>query len=301
MATRFSLKPLEVAGGPGVEITTSKARMRICSGFGPRIQFFGRPNGENLLFWDSVQKYKRGDWHLRGGHRVWTTRPGADESEETLHDDNARCDVEPLDDGVLVVGGTHPVFRLRKSIAVHVLDAETFVVENRVLNDSDMLWSGGVWALTCTLPRKGTTYGIPLGDGSDWDTYAIVIPRRWAGHESPPNDPQIRFTEDCMVLDPKGVELKRMVQAPLGLMGMNVPSEKLSFLKRTEYERGGSYPLNTNFAFYVGPKNFMVEMESMGPEAPVKPKREKVLEETWALRPSVLWEEMTPAKAKKLI
>jgi len=301
MPSPFTLKTLEVAGVPGVELVTSKCRMRLVSGFGPRVQFFAHKDEDNLLFWDKTDKYKRQAWHLRGGHRVWTTRPGADEAEEAYQDDNGACDVEPLDDGVLLEGKTHPVFRTRKSLAVHVLDASTFVVENRMHNDSDMLWAGGLWGLTCTLPPRGATYGIPLGDGSDWDTYALVIPRRWAGHTAPPNDPQIRYSEDCMMVKPAGVETKRMVQAPLGIIGMNLPQQKRSFLKRMPFERGGTYPLGTNLALYVGPKNFMVEMECMGPQSTVKPGGRLMMEETWGLRPQVDWEALNPAKAQKLL
>jgi hypothetical protein len=292
MAKRVKIRKVEVAGVAATEVTTPKARLVVVSGFGPRISFFGRPDKENLLFWDETDKYKRGGWKLWGGHRVWNTRPGADENEETYQDDNDDCFVEPLEDGVLLVGKPHPVFRIRKALAVRVLDDETFSVENRIENPGELLWSGGVWGLTCTRYTKGNTYGIPLGDGSAWDTYALVIPRRWAGHEAPPNDPQISFNADTLVLSPRGTETKRMVQAPQGLIGMTVPTQRLSFLKRIPYARGSNYPLQTNLALYVGPKNFMVEMECMGPEHPLKPGGSLRLEETWGLRPPVAWEKL---------
>ena len=39
------------------------------------------------------------------------------------------------------------------------------VLDHFLRNESDMLWSGGLWALTCTVPSKGSTYTLPLGDG----------------------------------------------------------------------------------------------------------------------------------------
>ena len=54
-----------------------------------------------------------------------------------------------------------------------------------------MLYSGGVWAVTCTHPLAGTTYAIPLGDRSRaWDLIKVVIPRQWGGNVCQVDDPQ---------------------------------------------------------------------------------------------------------------
>ena len=49
------------------------------------------------------------------------------------------------------------------------------------------------------------------------------------------------------------------------------------------YEPAGNYPLGTNLALYVGPKNFMVEMETMGAFATLKPGQVLKHRETWLL------------------
>src|SRR5690606_182776 len=111
---------------------------------------------------------------------------------------------------------------------------DTLSVENRITNDSEMVWSGGVWGLTCTLPKGNTSYGIPLGREGEWDIFPIVIPKSWGGgQKSLVNDPAVRYTEDCLILRPKGRISKRMVQAPQGIVGMTDPSEGLSFIKKT--------------------------------------------------------------------
>ena len=58
------------------------------------------------------------------------------------------------------------------------------------------------------------------------------------------------------------------------------------FAKHAAYQPGGDYPLGTNFALYVGPDNFMVEMESMAPVATLKPGQTSVHTETWVLAPA---------------
>ena len=59
----------------------------------------------------------------------------------------------------------------------------------------------------------------------------------------------------------------------------------VQFEKRSPYEPGARYPLGTNLAFYVGSRSFMVETESMGPSAVLKPGEAVTLEEEWSLSP----------------
>jgi hypothetical protein len=171
-----------------------------------------------------------------------------------------------------------------------LLADDTFRIENRITNASEMIWSGGVWTLTCTLPKAATSYGIPLGREGAWDVFLIGYPKRWAGAQNARvNDPAIRLTEDCMIVRPRGHISKRMVLAPQGVMGMTDPSEKVAFLKHSPYVDGAAYPMGCNLAFYAGKKKFMVEMESMGPESSVLPGASIASVETWMLRKPVDW------------
>lgn len=289
----MQIQMTEFDGFEAVDILTAKAHMILVTGMGPRIAYFaarkGKKDGRNLLFWDYDRKYQRKEWQLMGGHRVWNTRPGADEAEETYAADNAPCHVKIGKRSVQVTASALPGTLVQKSLTVTVENDDTFTVDNRLTNIGDMLWSGGLWALTCTLPGKRSTYGIPLGAGGDWDVFTVVIPKTWGGHAVKVNDPQISFTEDALVLKPRGNKAKRMLQAPQGVVGMTDLDEKLSFLVKTPWVRGGTYPLNTNVAFFVGPKNFMVEMEHMAPESTLKPGESIRNTQTWALRAPIDW------------
>ncbi len=270
-------------GGNAVEIVTDQMRLVAVSDFGPRIAFFGKPGGENVLLW-APGKHTRGAWDLRGGHRVWATRPGADECEETYVTDNEPCDVALFGNGFCLTGKPNPVNMIRRGISVKLLGPKSVQIDNFILNAGDMLYSGGVWALTCTVPTPGTQYAIPVGDGSSWDAFTMVAFRQWGGHGAGGFcDEQIQFTDDLLIVTPKGVENKRMVQAHAGIVAMSDPHNNLTFAKKTAYRRGGTYPLNTNVAFYIGPDNFMVEMETMGPEETLKPGEDLVHRESWLL------------------
>ncbi len=289
----MTIKKTDFSGLEAVEIVTSKLRAVIVTSMGPRIAHFGTRNGRNLLFWDHVNKYGRDQWRLMGGHRIWSTRPMGDETVEAYADDNGPCTVKISMRGVDVLGSVHPVFRISKSIGIKVMADDTLQIENRINNESELVWSGGVWSLTCTLPKATTSYGIPLGREGAWDIFSLVIPKRWAGGNfSKVNDKALRFTEDCLILRPKGKVSKRMVQAPQGLIGMTDPTEKISFLKHSPYIESVQYPWNCNIAYFSGKKNFMVEMEHMGPEQCVLPGGHTSTQEKWTLRSPVDWNKL---------
>lgn len=275
-------------GSIAFELNTPVLRLIAVHDTGPRIAHLGLAGGENLLLW-KPGKYTRGNWDLRGGHRVWVAHPGADESEDTYVPDNGPCEIEVLKDGFRVTGAKSPVNATRRGFSVRALADDRLEVDNFVTNVGDMLYSGSVWALTCTLPGKGAHYAIPLGDGSSWDNFTLVNFRTWGGHgKGGFNDPQIVVGDEVLVVTPRGVENKRMVQAHQGILAMSDAARGLTFAKKVGWLPGRQYPLNTNLAFYIGPENFMVEMETMGPEQTLKPGETLVHREIWILRKGAL-------------
>ncbi len=280
----MTIKETSFDGVQAIELLTDSVRLVAVTEFGPRLAFLGKPNGENMLLW-APQKYTRGDWDLRGGHRVWVTTPGADECEDTYAVDNDACEYQIGDDGFVVVGAENPINKTRRGLRISVVNDTMLEVDNFVINTGDMLYSGGLWALTCTLPTDGATYAIPIGDGSSWDNFNMVFFREWAGHgKGGFNDPQIEIGNDLVTVKPAGNENKRMLQSHAGIIAMSDPVNKTTFAKHVSFDPAGNYPLNTNIAFYIGPDNFMVEMETMGSEETIKPGAELHHIETWVLK-----------------
>ncbi|HEY5551589.1 MAG TPA: hypothetical protein VIK52_06865 [Opitutaceae bacterium] len=270
-----------------VELRTRALRLVAVISRGPRIAFLGTPDGENLLYWNPGT-HRRGKWDLMGGHRLWTARPGADESEETYFADNEPCTVELARDGFTITAPVESVSCLQRSVRIRATAADRVVIEHSVRNTGSMLWSGGLWALTCTAPTEGSVYSAPLGDGTSWDYATVVAFRTWGGDQGAKrfDDPQFSFTSEQFVLRPSGQENKRMLKADSGILAMHDPARGTLFAKHASYVPTAAYPLGTNLAFYVGPKNFMVEMESMGPSATLKPGDTLRHTETWVLRPA---------------
>lgn len=279
----MNTKQIDFEGLPAIEINTSKLHMVVVTGMGPRIAYLGRIGGSNIFYWKNNDLGREG-WRLVGGHRVWVTRPGADESEDAYADDNEPCDVTFHADSVTIESPVHSRLKTSRGMTIREVDDQTFEVTSFIKNQGPMLYSGGVWAPTCIDPLGGKQFAIPLGDRRlSWDIIKLVIPRTFAGHTSPVDDKQITFSEDLMIICPNGIETKRMVMAPRGIIAMTWPKEKLSFIKRSVYHPRGQYPLECNLAVYIGPDNFMVEMETYGEEQTLLPGSVIMNTETWKL------------------
>ena len=263
------------------ELVHAGQRMVVVTSIGPRISWFGYVGGRNLLYWDTAGKKQRAEWRLRGGHRLWLTRPGADESEETYDPDNAACRVREVVAGLRVIAlPTHA--RIEKTLTVRA-SGPGWRISHRIRNVGDMLWAGGIWALTCTSPERSTRYRIPLdGGSSDWDALTVVIPRRWGGgHSSRVEDSQLRLAEDALHIRASGREAKRMLRTARGALEMH--DSRGHFTKSARPIAGGAYPLDTNVAVYLAPRAFMVELETMGPASTLAPGTSVDHDELWSL------------------
>lgn len=281
------VRRLTFQGDKAVELRTRALRLVAVTSRGPRVAFLGAASGANLLYW-APRRHRRGAWDLMGGHRLWTARPGADESEETYRADNAACTVELGRRGFTVTAPVDAETKLQRGLQVRALAADRIELEHFATNAGDMLWSGGLWALTCTKPEANSTYLAPLGDGSGWDYATVVAFHTWGGGHGGHGyeDPQFSFTRDQFVLRPAGRENKRMLKADAGILALHDPARGVLFAKHASYEPNGQYPLGTNLALYVGPDNFMVEMETMGPAVTLKPGETVRHRETWVLQPA---------------
>jgi hypothetical protein len=275
------IRELDDHGDAMIELADRGISMRVLYGSGPRIAWFGR--AENLLYWDDAGAHSRGAWRLRGGHRLWVTRPGADEAEETYASDNARCSVRRHADGIAITAPPDAA-KIEKRVRIRVARG-AWTIEHRLRNVGDMLWAGGAWAVTCTRPRRGTRYRIPLDGGApSWDVVTVVIPRRWGGiHTSRLDDPQLVMTADALEARALGTEAKRMLFAPRGTLEMRGSSTG-TFAKTAAPIADGAYPLGTNVAIYLAPDGFMAELETMSPMRTLRPGESLSHVETWTLR-----------------
>ncbi|MGB8645762.1 MAG: hypothetical protein WCF84_11035 [Anaerolineae bacterium] len=279
----MNVNRIQFDGLDALEITTSQVRLVAITALGPRIAFLGKRGGANLFYWKQDDK-GYGGWRVYGGHRIWVTRPGADEAEDAYMPDNAPCRVEVAEKAVTLTGAMDPTFKVARGLRISVVDEITFRVTGFVTNNGPMLYSAGIWGLTCSDPSGGKEYGIPLYEPNGvWETARVVIPRKWAGHVASVNDSQISMNDEFMIIRPQGVESKRGIMAAPGIIAMTAPAQGLTLIKRAVFNPAGSYPMHCNLSFYIGPDNFMVEMETMGEERTILPGATLENTETWKI------------------
>lgn len=279
----MDIKKIIFDGIESLEIINGDNRMLITVECGPRIAFFGKVDGKNILYWDK-EGYQRGEWRLYGGHRVWLTRPMADESEDTYLPDNARCEYEVLNDKVVI---KTPIASngIVRGMEIKTLANGQFEVVNFISNKSNLLYSAGVWSPTCINPEGEKRFAISLGtDESSWDIVKIAIPRKFGGNIIPLNDEQISFNNEFMLINPKGKVSKRCVYSAKGQIAMTSSKDKLTFIKTVKSKRNGKYQMDgCNMAIFIGQDNFMVEMETYGEEQALYPEESLRHSETWIL------------------
>jgi hypothetical protein len=270
-----------------LQLAASDWELGILISAGPRVAWWGRPGGENLLFWDETGQIGRKDWKLWGGHRIWLTRPLADETEECYHPEPGPCVVESSGETTHIWGQLDPENQLRFGLAIRPAKHGLELIQG-IKNEGPFPTSAGIWELTCAQIQPGTELCVPLGDGSNWDRFRLVFCKRWNGNEARINDPQVVLEEEYLQVKPMGQVCKRMLEAPQGMIWLNRPDLGLSFLIKTDYEPHSAYPLGCNLGFYIGPGNFMLEMETMGPERIIKPGETLSHTEKWVLTPACL-------------
>lgn len=269
-------------GLEGLSIETDAFRLIAVTQIGPRIAWFSKPGGPNLLYWDR-DAVTRGAWKLYGGHRVWLTRPMADESEDTYLPDNEPCKVTLFADGADLCAPASPVNRIVRGIEIRVLDGGRVRVRNYLKNEGSLIYSAGCWAPTCVTANRPIE--IPLGcpeANAAWDIVYLAIPRVFAGNVTRLDDDSVAFEDDRLILTPRGRCVKRCVRAEKGIVQLRC--DGYVFRKTAAFDPNARYPMNgCNVAAFIGAYNFMAEMETFGGEQTLKPGQTVDHSELWEL------------------
>ena len=269
-------------GLKAVQIETAAFRLLVVTQVGPRIAWFSKPDSANLLYW-SPEAVRRGDWRLYGGHRVWLTRPLADESEDTYLTDNEPCTLTLLPDGLDACAPASPGNHIARGMEIRVLSETSVQVRNYLRNEGTMLYSGGCWSPTCVVADKPIEIqlGSPEADPT-WDIVYMAIPRVFAGNVTMLADDSVALSGDTLVLTPKGRCVKRCVRAEKGTILLRCNG--YVFRKTAPFNPDSRYPMNgCNIAAYIGDNNWMAEMETFGGEREIKPGQTIDNTEKWEL------------------
>jgi len=243
---------------------------------GPRILSFGLNGGPNILFTDGNDCYRRGDWHLYGGHRFWA----GPETEHAFAPENACCEVR-IDDNAMSIVQPVDGMGLQKELRIQSSAKDkVFVLDHIVRNVGKLLFPACIWTLTCALPHCVV---VPWASGSSsWQCNMVRYWRRWDNHSTDPGSEQWKPDIDRFVVEPSGEEGKIGLYSEYGFLALLRPDS--TFVKtykpllEATYSDGGC-----NVELYTC-KDF-VELETLSPMYTFYPGREYCHTEQWLLVP----------------
>lgn len=280
--SNYSINKVKFDGFDAVEVVTSSVKLVLVYGIGPRIAYFGKTGGDNLLFWRTEDNGN--GWKLYGGHRVWITRPFADESVDTYITDNDPCRVDIGANYVEAIAPASTINNIERGIRVEILSDDELLITNSLTNVGNLIYSGAVWNPTCVVP-DGKDIVVPLGSGNitTWDVVKMAVPLIFAGNTTCMEDSQITYEGNNMILRANGKCVKRVVQGKQGIV--KLLCDGYEFVKYSPYDRYKNYPFDgCNLAVFNGDDNWMAEMESFGHEGEILPGDRVENSEHWILR-----------------
>ena len=266
------------AGGIKISVTTD---------IGPRVIFYGKEGGENILFEDindDVNKPEelmdpvlkgKGGWHIYGGHRLWKSP----EYMDTYYPDNAPVKTEILPNGAVFTAPVELTTGLEKSVKITMDEKGVATLEHKFVNKGEKQTTPiAMWALT--VMDGGAEAHLPL-DTSD----TAFLPNRNIVHwcYNKVDDRRLKISDDDIVIG-----FDKSVPHPLKVGTMNTLGYVFAFTKAGKFTiklpapDGGVYPdFSCNVESYT--YNLFTEIETLSSLFTLKPGESRTHTEVWAL------------------
>lgn len=266
------------AGGIKISVTTD---------IGPRVIFYGKEGGENILFEDindEVNKPEelmdpvlkgKGGWHIYGGHRLWKSP----EYMDTYYPDNAPVKTEILPNGAVFTAPVELTTGLEKSVKITMDEKGVATLEHKFVNKGEKQTTPiAMWALT--VMDGGAEAHLPL-DTSD----TAFLPNRNIVHwcYNKVDDRRLKISDDDIVIG-----FDKSVPHPLKVGTMNTLGYVFAFTKAGKFTiklpapDGGVYPdFSCNVESYT--YNLFTEIETLSSLFILKPGESRTHTEVWSL------------------
>ncbi len=254
------------------ELTVNNQRLIVSTDFGPRIIHLSLDEGENILFHDKEQKLSFQDWLLYGGHRLWISP----ETHATYNPDNDLCTINEIDDKMTFTSFDSKL-QLEKSITISEKNGR-FLVDHIILNKSDTLYPGAIWAITCVNP-EGTAF-FPWGTPGNWVMNKVVFWQKWMNHSTDIKSSQYIPTKDLYLVKATGEEGKVGTAGHEGFIGIS--QNNYTFIKKFNRITTNQYP-DDNCAIELYTCKHFIELETLSPKTVFMPNVPFSHQEEWIL------------------
>jgi hypothetical protein len=217
-----------------------------------------------------------GDFHLRGGHRLWHAPEAMPRS---YLPDDGQMRITNLPDGVILENNTEPGTGIRKQMKIQLSnDKPSAQITHTLFNDG--LWPVELAAWAITMLRLGGAVILPMPVGNS--DPAGLLPNRqislWPYARI--NDPRLKLGDDFIIFKAEAMlpPFKIGAYNPHGWIAYWI--DGILFRKSFEVHPDLPYPdYNCNAEIYCNDQ--IVELESLGPLRPLLPGLSVSHVETW--------------------
>jgi hypothetical protein len=262
---------------------------RVVTDIGPRIMSFNRVGEPNVLYMREAELggQGEGDWIFRGGWRLWIS---PEVKETTYVPDNSRCEVEVVNDGVIVTGPPQPAAGIQKQVDVRLVAGEPHLrIVSRIKNVSPREVTYAAWSLPVLRPGGRALIPLDVGELAAFDAIRRIILWSYTEHD----DPRYRFGDRLVQIDhskvkppPPNQTGRRDDESKIGVDSSQgwaaYVLEGTMLLKRFPHTQGATYPDGGSTIEVYSSSEFL-ELENLGPLTTIAPGEEIVLPEDWWL------------------
>jgi hypothetical protein len=236
------------------ELTIKNQKMIVATDFGPRIMHLSINDHSNILFRDSEGKYRNGNWQIYGGHRLWLSP----ENLRNLTPNNEKCEID-IKENSFTVKKLDKKTQFEKAITITEKNNH-FMVTHTIINKSEYLQSGALWALTCLKPA-GTIF-IPWATPGSFKMSKIIYWNEWIGQTTNVNSAQFSRNNDYFFININGEMSKVGSAAYDGYVG--ITTDTYTFIKKFNRQATNDYP-DDNCAVECYTCEDFVELETLSP------------------------------------
>jgi len=284
-------------GGEALKLSTRALELVVPTTVGPRITSLRSRAGRagNLFLELPAGEQRYHGYYLRGGHRLWHS---PEDIVRTYQPDDAPPARRDLPNGVALVQPVEPLTGLQKGIRIELKGERTVKLTHTLTNRGPWPVECAAWALTMLRPGG---FGVlplhPKGDHARGDllpTYALIP---WTFTDL--SLPVWQARRDFIGID---VDRARSAQK-LGIT--NYPgwsaywNDGTTFVKYSAPIAGATYP-DLGSCFEAFTNGDVLELETLGPLAPLAPGRTSTHVEYWTVLDGVTKPVTDAAFAKSL-
>ena len=219
-----------------------------------------------------------GNFYFRGGHRLWHS---PESMPRTYMPDNEGATIREIPNGICIEMPPEPWTHIAKTIEIQLhSDRPQVTLQHELRNEGPWTAEFAPWALT--MFRLGGDVILPQPVGNVDDTGLLSNRRLLIWPYTKIDDPRLTLRDDFLLVhaSPKLPPIKVGFFNPQGWLAYWF--DGVLFVKRFDALADRAYPDHgCNSEMYCN--DYFVELESLGPLEPVKPRQTVRHSETWEI------------------